>query len=515
LNRVLSFLALAAACAASAGAQSADSIIKDHIKAAGGEKALKAITSVRYAGTATAADGQVRPFLWFARKPDRLYIELHAAAGPVIDASNGRSAWREDAGGLRTVTGNEQTRARATALFRNDRLLNWKKDKVRAGFAGTETIHGRRANVVEMTSHTGVQRKLCFDAETRLLVKEQQPYEDGLEEILYADYRAVGRVQEPHRLTIRRGDASWDVTLTDVAHNPVLADEVFDFPKRAAVPLPDVPALLKEVEKNQETIEKIRENYTYTLEETNLEVDGKGRLKEKSEKTYEVFHLGPGWTVRKLIGKDGRKLTPSEERKEQKEVLEIIEKYEKWKKDEPKRMAEAEKKSAKRAAQGKDQGQNSDEDDGRLTLADFMRLSLLTNPRRERFRGEEVLVFEFSPRPGLKPKNRSESLVQKLGGIVWIDEKARQVARLEARMLDNFRLAGGLLASLHRGSAVVFEQEMVRGELWLPRYAEINFSARFLLLAGFKINQVQRFSDYKRFNVESISEIKAPAQPPL
>ncbi|MBI3405910.1 MAG: hypothetical protein HY046_10690 [Acidobacteria bacterium] len=143
-----------------------------------------------------------------------------------------------------------------------------------------------------------------------------------------------------------------------------------------------------------------------------------------------------------------------------------------------------------------------------------MRIAQLTNPRHERFRGQEVLVFEFSPRPGYKARNRVESLVQKLGGVIWIDEQAKQIARMEARMLDNFRMGGGLVASLHRGSAVVFEQEMVKGEVWLPRYTEVNFSARIFLLAGFKINQIQKFDHYQKFNVESINEIKMPTTPP-
>jgi hypothetical protein len=202
-------------------------------------------------------------------------------------------------------------------------------------------------------------------------------------------------------------------------------------------------------------------------------------------------------------------LTAEEQRKEQKKAEEFIETFEKWKKEEPARKAKEEKEKARRRAQGK-----PEEDDEDFQLSDFMRVARLANPRRERFRGQEVLVFEFSPRPGYKPRNRAESLVQKLGGVVWIDEQARQIARLEARMLDNFRMAGGLLASVHRGSAVVFEQELVHGEVWLPRYAEINFSVRALLLAGFKINLIQKFDQYQRFHVESISEIKAPAVPP-
>jgi hypothetical protein len=146
-------------------------------------------------------------------------------------------------------------------------------------------------------------------------------------------------------------------------------------------------------------------------------------------------------------------------------------------------------------------------------ISDFLRTMRLVNPRRERFRGQEVLVFEFEPRPGYKPRNRAESLIQKLTGAVWVDERERQVARLEARMLDNYRIGGGLLASLHKGSAFLFEQERVNNEVWLPRYAEVNASMRVFLLAGMKFHLVHHYSNYKKFRVDATYEVKPPAPP--
>ena len=46
------------------------------------------------------------------------------------------------------------------------------------------------------------------------------------------------------------------------------------------------------------------------------------------------------------------------------------------------------------------------------------------NPRRERFRGQDVLVFDFEPNPEFKAHKLAEKVVQKLAGVIWIDEKA-------------------------------------------------------------------------------------------
>jgi len=97
-----------------------------------------------------------------------------------------------------------------------------------------------------------------------------------------------------------------------------------------------------------------------------------------------------------------------------------------------------------------------------------------------------------------------------LAGVIWIDEKAHDVARLEAYFVGDFKLGGGMLANLQKGTSFVFEQAFINNEVWLPTYAEVHVGVRVLLVKGFKVNAVIRYSDYKRFNVESISTVGKP-----
>ncbi len=483
-------------------AQSAEGILKRHVKAAGGAKALRAITSTRYAGTVTRAaqpDAPLGQFVWQFKSPALFYEELRWPAAATAESFNGRSAWRElPDGGLATLTGREPARARAWAVFRNDRLVTWKKQRVRVRLVGSGEADGKPARIVEFTTQTGLQRRLWFDAGSHLLLREESERESGAEVIDYAGYRAVDGVQEPHRIRIRRAGEIFEVAVTHVSHNLALPESIFDFPHRASTPLPQVAGLLEALAHNQKTLEALLENYTYTMVQTEIEVDGKGSVKQKREKTYEVFYLD-GRAVQKLVAEDGHPLSPGDARKEDARIEKIIRLHQEHK----------ERRLARRTRPG----QAQDGEGRNPTVGDFLHLSQFVHPRRERFRGRNVIVFEFEPRPGYKPRNRSESLLQKLGGVVWIDEDARQVARLEARLLDSFRMGGGLVASVRQGSALVFEQELVRGEVWLPLYAEVNLSARLFLLAGVKMNMILRFSDFKKFNVETRSEIKPPAVP--
>jgi len=143
----------------------------------------------------------------------------------------------------------------------------------------------------------------------------------------------------------------------------------------------------------------------------------------------------------------------------------------------------------------------------------FLRACQFVNPRRERFRGQDVLVFDFEPNPDFQAKKLEEKVVQKLAGVVWIDEKAHDVARLEAYFVGDMKIGGGLLANLQKGTSFVIEQQYIHNEVWLPTYEEAHVGVRVLLVKGFKVNAITRYSDYQRFNVETLSTIGKPKEP--
>src|SRR5262245_28779844 len=202
-----------------------------------------------------------------------------------------------------------------------------------------------------------------------------------------------------------------------------------------------------------------------------------------------------------LVAKDGKPLSADDQRKENERVQKRIAKYQEEK-------AHKEKKEEKAKEEGKD-----DKDPDEPGIEVFLRACQFVNPRRERFRGQDVLVFDFEGNPEYKPKKLVERVVQQLAGVVWVDEKGHDVARLEAYFVKDIRFGGGLLANLQKGTSFVFEQAFVNEEVWLPTYEEAHIGARFLLLKGFKVNEVTRYSDYRRFNVETLSTVSKPKDP--
>ena len=493
-------LILLALSPANCRAQDPEKIIDQYVKAAGGSKALSKIRTMTLEGTFTnAADGKAGTYTLDTKLPNRYYSELVIGDKNFIEAYNGKSAWHQVASGeLATLVGPEGMQLEAAGQYHNSRLLNLKKNKVGVALTGHAQVRGRDALQIELTTPTGVKRQVFFDPQTHLIVKEAGTVGGVDEEVLYDDYRTVDGVKLPYKIELHRGSDTYAIDVARAAINGTVGERVFDFPKKLQVQLPDLKALFKEIDENQKAIDKIKENYagTETDEETEYDKTGKVTKHEVNEHTF--FYLD-GNEISTLVKKDGKPLSAEDQKKENEKTQKRIEEHQK-------RKAKKEAKEEK----AKEEGKKEKDDD--VGIESFLKACQFVNPRRERFRGQDVLVFDFEPNPDYKAQKMVEKIVQKLAGVVWIDEKAHDVARLEGYFVGDFKIAGGLLANLQKGTSFVFEQAYINNEVWLPTYAEAHVGVRVLLVKGFKVNAVTRYSDYRKFNVETLATIAKPKE---
>lgn len=473
----------------------AGKVIDEYIRAEGGSKRLAQERALEFQGTVTdTASKATGSFTMILERPSRLYREVTIGSESTREAYNGKSAWRQDSSGLRTLTGAEGTALETEARFRNQRFVNYKKDKVRLQLLGDQTVQVHPAHEVEVITATNVRRQVYFDASSHLILEEVFPQgkdDSSPERILYADYRPVDGIPEPFRIEYQQGGHDWTVTINRVSHNAAVNEAVFAFPAVSNRPLPDIADLLKAVDRNQKAIEKLVEKYTCDKTEEEFDVNSHGQVKSKDVKEYNVFYLD-GDEVDRLVQKDGQPLSAAEEAKENEHIQKVIKDYEK-----------KQAKKAQQAARGEEP--KKDKDDPQIS--DFLRIVRFTNPRRETFRGHEVIVFDFEPDLSYKPTSMLESLLHNLEGAIWVDEQAQDVVRLEAHMSGKFKLAGGLLASLNKGTAFTFEQSKINDEVWMPSYLEAHINARLLLLKGFDGNFVDRYSNYRKFHVDSATRM--------
>jgi hypothetical protein len=495
---VVLFLLASLVCESPAADKSATSIINRYKKAIGGNAASR-VKSTFMSGSLKAGDGSAGRFTFQASAPASLRIDVEAGTLKESECYNGKSAWRVDSRGLRTLLGDEAKLLRLEALLLNGRLAELQRNRIVPQFAGKARIDGREANTIEFT-RDNVRVKLFFDASTNLLIKRERETSEGTHELFYGDYRAVDGVQEPFSLRLKKGPSELVITIERIEHNRGVELTSFRYPQsQDARPLPDLEPLIKSITANQEKIDEMRERYTCKLLEIERKHDGDGRVKGSDTRTYEVTPVA-GDFVERLMTLNGKDLSASDREKEdkrvQKEIEDVLKRREK--KDRQKERARS-------------RGEKEEKDDD-LEISDFLRISEITSVRREMFRSHEVIAFDFEPRKGFKPKNRAEEIVNKLAGTIWVDEAAQQIARLEARLTDSFKIGGGVLASVSPSTAFVFEQDKIGDEVWLPSLMEANISVRLLMFAKLSRSVERRYSEYKKYQVDSKYELTKPKE---
>ncbi|MFZ0640492.1 MAG: hypothetical protein WAN33_12195 [Candidatus Acidiferrales bacterium] len=493
-------------------AQSADKIIDQSLRASGGVKVIGRIHSAAWEGTVKDASGTgAGEFTLITAMPDQFYREFVFGTQQIAEACNISSCWGEEgSGNLYTLFGAEAKRAEATGRYLNFALANYKKLKIRVRLIGADTVEGRLADVVEMTIPPGETRRVYFDRGTHFIVKEiieaaeAPPAAEkstgalskvasagslgGAEEIAYADYRPVQGVMEPFQLTIEQGGWTFQVAVDHIALNASVNVTSFSFPNLSTKPLPDIAQLLTAIDKNQRNIDEIQKDYGCMKLEEDDKTDGKGEVTKRTTTLYQISYI-QGHEVARKIEVDGKPLSSAEQQKEDDRLKKEAERYDKEAAEPPKK------------------------DNNAVTISDFLRISRLTNPRWERFRGQDVVVFDFGPNPNYKPKNLVEKLVYDLVGTVWVDARAQDIARLEARFDNSVKIGGGMLASLQKGSAFQFEQSLVNNQVWLPSYDEIHVGAKLLMLKTFRDDEIDRYYDYQKFHVSTQEKIAPPKQP--
>ncbi len=241
--------------------------------------------------------------------------------------------------------------------------------------------------------------------------------------------------------------------------------------------IPDAATMLREVEAHQKQLDKIRENYTFRAVQTTRQLDSSGNTKKVETEEHEVFFVN-GHRVEKLVRKDGKDLTPDQARKEQDRVnKEVVKISQPGYRD------------------------NTEKDD--ITVARLLQIVAFSKPRRVSLNGRDTIAFDFAGDEHAKTHGRDEDALKKVSGTVWIDEADREVSRMSATLDENYHVGFGLLASVAKGSNMVFDQALIRNEAWLPTAITLHLQARALLVAGIRADVNIRFDQYKKFQTDA------------
>jgi hypothetical protein len=254
----------------------------------------------------------------------------------------------------------------------------------------------------------------------------------------------------------------------------------------AQAPMPEPAALVKEIEAHQRRMDELRENYTFREITLTDELDSKGAVKGMDSEERDVFFVN-GFRIARLLKKNGKELSQGDRRSEEDRVKKLIEKDVKL-----------------------PPGHSYNRRGENAGMSQILPLMKISNPRRTALNGRSTLAFDFVGDPHAKARGLAENAARKITGTVWIDETDHEVARLEARFDDNFNIGGGFLASIRKGTSLIFEQSRLDRELWMPAVSEIHLTARELLVKGVRQNIHIKDSAFRRFETDAQQQIGAP-----
>ncbi len=250
-------------------------------------------------------------------------------------------------------------------------------------------------------------------------------------------------------------------------------------------PLPDIPELMRAVEVNQRASEAVEKDYLYRSVQTQEETDGHGGVKKSETREYDIFWVN-GVPVHRMTRKNGKELSAEEQKKENEQIDKEVAKAKE-------RRAKADEKGAETDPQGHDL----------VTVSRLLELGSFTNARRVQLNGRDTIAVDFAGDPKAKTKTRFEDVIRDLAGTAWVDEQDRMLVKAQGHFLNNFKVGGGMVVNIQKGTNFSMEQRKVNGEVWLPAMVEGQGSARALLFFSFNGRFRAVESDYRKFKATS------------
>ena len=258
--------------------------------------------------------------------------------------------------------------------------------------------------------------------------------------------------------------------------------------------MPELEEFLEHLKQNLTGDRLLQSQYTFDRHETNRFIDSQGEVKKSTSKKWEVFpSFDPNLSYERLIEKDGVPIKPFQ--------IENQDRKHRKKTERSKRLTPELIEKKQREAIEKEQRQ----------IEEIFRLFQFRIQGRDSLEGISTIVVSFEPRPSYRPALKSIRPLRKMRGRAWVCEDDSQLVKVEMETIEAVSLAWGMVARLHKGARLQFTRRKINDEVWLPAESHVLASGRILLVKKFRLENSNRYSDYRKFTVEdSINYISDP-----
>jgi hypothetical protein len=241
----------------------------------------------------------------------------------------------------------------------------------------------------------------------------------------------------------------------------------------------------KSVELDQSNWLRMKD-YTWIARETERSLDARGNVKSEKTDTWETVVLY-GEPHRRMLERDGKPLSDTDQRKEQQKLDKAVAKLE-------------HETAAQRAhRQGEFEKQREKDREFLRDVPDLFDFKLLGD---EKIDGLDAWVISATPKPGAQPKHSDAKPLLKVQAKMWIDKAEYQWVRLEGETTATISF-GLFIARLNPGAKLVFEQTRVNDEVWLPKREIVRGAGRLGLVKKLAGEQEVTWNNYRKFQVDS------------
>ena len=232
-------------------AQTVDEILAKHYEACGGLTKMKAVNSMRVAGTITVGPGMEAPFTMERKRPGMRRMEFTIQGMTGIQAFDGAKTWSvmPFMGKKDPEVGSDEDNKNALddADF-DGALVDYKTKGHTIELVGKEAVEGADAFKLKVTKKNGNIEYDYLDAETYLLVKtEGKIKRRGTEmegETTFSDYKDVDGLMQPFSMEVgaKEMPQKQKMTFSKIELNVPLDDARFAVPAGATGAAPAAAA---------------------------------------------------------------------------------------------------------------------------------------------------------------------------------------------------------------------------------------------------------------------------------
>jgi hypothetical protein len=180
--------------------------------------------------------------------------------------------------------------------------------------------------------------------------------------------------------------------------------------------------------------------------------------------------------VRLLLAEDGNPLSPERQQAEKAKLKDIA--------------------THPDAFQKREQAMKNDEQHAEQMLALLHKAFLFDEPRPE---GSDLKI-EFRPDPAYQPKTIEEKVLHSMSGVVLVDERTKELHRIEGKIPADVTLGYGILGTIHAGSSFSTEHEMEQGGEWKDAVVNTAIEGKAMLFKEIGRNEHVVHREFKRLS---------------